>query len=111
MTDLLRTLTASTARTLGAVVMLGAVTVAIAVGLFGLSIIGGVALYFVIWWTLLFAILPLRNQAETDPDRMVPGQDPGAPATPRLREKAIWTSLVASLVFVVTVAVLPLAGL
>ncbi|WP_375409784.1 DUF1467 family protein [uncultured Methylobacterium sp.] len=107
----MRTLTASTARTLGAVAMLGAVTVAIAVGLFGLSIVGGVALYFVIWWTLLFAVLPLRNQAETDPDRMVPGQDPGAPATPRLREKAIWTSLVASLVFVVTVAVLPLAGL
>lgn len=111
MTDLMRTLTTSTARTLGAVAVLGAVTVAVAVGLFGLSIVGGVALYFVIWWTLLFAILPLRNQAETDPDRMVPGQDPGAPATPRLREKAILTSLVASLVFVVTVAVLPLAGL
>ena len=107
----MRTLTTSTARTLGAVAVLGAVTVAVAVGLFGLSIVGGVALYFVIWWTLLFAILPLRNQAETDPDRMVPGQDPGAPATPRLREKAILTSLVASLVFVVTVAVLPLAGL
>lgn len=107
----MRTLTTSTARTLGTVAVLGAVTVAVAVGLFGLSIVGGVALYFVIWWTLLFAILPLRNQAETDPDRMVPGQDPGAPATPRLREKAILTSLVASLVFVVTVAVLPLAGL
>jgi predicted secreted protein len=107
----MRTLAASTPRTLAVIVLLGVTTVAIAVGLFGLSIIGGIALYFVVWWTLLFAILPLRNQAETDPDRMVPGQDPGAPATPRLREKAIWTSLVASLVFVVTIAVLPLAGL
>ncbi|KQP61335.1 hypothetical protein ASG40_01155 [Methylobacterium sp. Leaf399] len=111
MSALLQTLTTSTGRTLGAVLALGAATVAIAVALFGLSIFGAVALYFVVWWTLLFAILPLRNQAETDPARLVPGQDPGAPASPRLREKAIWTSLVASVVFVVTVAVLPLAGL
>ncbi|KQT78117.1 DUF1467 family protein [Methylobacterium sp. Leaf466] len=111
MSALLQTLTTSTGRTLGTVLALGAATVAIAVALFGLSIFGAVALYFVVWWTLLFAILPLRNQAETDPARLVPGQDPGAPASPRLREKAIWTSLVASVVFVVTVAVLPLAGL
>ena len=111
MTDLMQTFAASTARTLCAVVVLGAVAVTIAVGLFGLSIFGGAALYFVVWWTLLFAILPLRNQAESDPERLVPGQDPGAPATPRLREKAIWTTLVASIVFVGTVAILPLAGL
>lgn len=104
-------LTSSTPRTLAAITMIGAISVALAVKLFGLSIFGGVALYFVVWWTLLFAILPFRNQAETDPERVVPGQDPGALATPRLREKAIWTTLVTSVVFLATVAILPLAGL
>ena len=84
---------------------------AAAVAPFGLTIGGALAVYFVVWWTLLFAVLPLRNQAETDPALVVPGQDPGAPASPRLREKAIWTSLVASIVFVGTAAILPLAGL
>ena len=64
-----------------------------------------------VWWTLLFAVLPLRNQPETRPTHVVPGQDPGAPAAPRLREKAIWTTLVAGAAFLIALAVFPLAGL
>ena len=63
------------------------------------------------WWTLLFVILPIRNQVETDPSLIVPGQDPGAPAAPRLREKAIWTTLLASVVFLVVIPIFELSGL
>lgn len=111
MTNVMATVTATTPRTVGTVALVGAASVAVAVSLFRLSAFGGAALYFVVWWTMLFAILPLRNQPETDPGRMVPGQDPGAPASPRLREKAVWTTLAASIVFLVVAAVLPLAGL
>jgi predicted secreted protein len=83
----------------------------IAVSQFRLTVFGAVALYFVVWWTLLFVILPIRNQAETDPDRVVPGQDPGAPASPRLREKALWTTALASVVFLVAIPLFELAGL
>ncbi|GJD36508.1 DUF1467 family protein [Methylobacterium aerolatum] len=101
----------STPATLGAMTVLVAAFVAVGVSLFKLTVAGGVALYFVIWWTLLFAILPIRNQAETRPEHIVPGQDPGAPARPRLREKAIWTTLLAGVVFLGALAVFPLAGL
>ena len=101
----------STPATAAAVAVLVAAFVALGVSQFKLTIAGGFALYFVIWWTLLFAILPIRNQAETRPEHIVPGQDLGAPARPRLREKAIWTTLLTGFVFLGALAVFPLAGL
>ncbi|MDQ0448021.1 putative secreted protein [Methylobacterium aerolatum] len=111
MSGLMQVFGRSTPATLGAMTVLVAAFVAVGVSLFKLTVAGGVALYFVIWWTLLFAILPIRNQAETRPEHIVPGQDPGAPARPRLREKAIWTTLLAGVVFLGALAVFPLAGL
>ena len=101
----------STPATLGGIVALAALAVAIAVLAFRLTVGGAVALYFVIWWTALFAILPLRNEPERAPERIVPGQDPGAPASPRLREKALLTSVVAGVVLLLALSVFPLAGL
>ncbi len=101
----------STPATLAAVAVLVACFVAAGVGLFKLTVGGGLALYFVIWWTLLFAILPLRNHAESRPEHIVPGQDPGAPASPRLREKALLTTLLSGFVFLGALAIFPLAGL
>ncbi len=111
MGNVLKILTRSTPRTLAVVVVLAAAFVAVAVGVFRLTIFGATALYFVVWWTLLFAILPIRNQPESDPERVVPGQDPGAPAAPRLREKAIWTTLLAGGAFLIALAAFPLTGL
>ena len=108
---ILQTLAASTLRTVAVMVGVLAAVVVLAVGLFKLTVFGALALYFVVWWTLLFVILPLRNQVETDPERIVPGQDPGAPAAPRLREKAILTSVLASVVFLAAIQVFELAGL
>jgi predicted secreted protein len=108
---ILQTLAASTLRTVAVMVVVLAAVVVLAVGLFKLTVFGALALYFVVWWTLLFVILPLRNQVETDPERIVPGQDPGAPAAPRLREKAILTSVLASVVFLAAIQVFELAGL
>ncbi|MDP4002869.1 DUF1467 family protein [Methylobacterium sp. NEAU K] len=101
----------STPATLAAVTVLVAAFVAAGVSLFKLTVGGSIALYFVVWWTLLFAVLPLRNQPEERPGYVVPGQDLGAPASPRLREKAIWTTLVAGAAFLVALAVFPLTGL
>lgn len=111
MSRILTTLTRSTPATLAVVALLVAMFVAVGVSQFRLTIGGAIALYFVVWWTLLFAVLPLRNQPETRPSHMVPGQDPGAPAAPRLREKAIWTTLVAGAAFLGALAVFPLTGL
>jgi predicted secreted protein len=93
------------------VVAVSAAAVAIVVNAFGLRVSGGLGLYFIIWWTLLFAVLPFGVRSQAESGEIVKGSEPGAPATPALREKAIWTTLVASMVLVIAAGVLPLSGL
>jgi len=57
------------------------------------------ALYFVIWWVTLFAVLPWGVRSQHEGGEMAPGTDPGAPMLPGLRAKLICTTLVASVIF------------
>ncbi len=109
--SIVKTLSGSFFTTLAAVVVISAVAIAIVVNGFDLRISGGLALYFVIWWILLFAVLPFGVRSQAEAGEVVRGSEPGAPALPALREKAIWTTLVASVVLVIVAAVFPLAGL
>ena len=59
-----------------------------------------VAVYLTIWWTVLFAVLPLGNKTYAEMGEPVPGGgDPGAPMNPNLRRKFFTTTWVAALVF------------
>jgi predicted secreted protein len=58
-----------------------------------------IAVYFLIWWIVLFAVLPWGVRAQGEEG--APGTDPGAPAVPRLVSKLAWTTLVATGVFMV----------
>lgn len=58
----------------------------------------GVMVYLVIWWTILFAVLPLGVRKVERPG---PGQDPGAPERPQLLRKAVITSIVAAVIWIV----------
>lgn len=65
------------------------------------------AIYVVIWWLTLFAVLPLgaQSHAEAGLD-LKDGGDPGAPVTPNLKRKFITTTWVAGIVWVVVIATL-----
>jgi predicted secreted protein len=60
------------------------------------------AVYLVIWWTVLFAVLPLGvvTHAEAGIDKG-DGGDPGAPVDPKLKRKFITTTWVAAVIFAV----------
>ena len=111
MVKLIKTISDFLWATIAVVVAISAVAVAVVVNFFGLSVSGALALYFVIWWILLFAVLPFGIRSQLEAGEVVKGSEPGAPAAPALREKAIWTTLVASAVLVFASAVMPLAGL
>jgi predicted secreted protein len=53
----------------------------------------GLMVYLVIWWTVLFAILPLGVKRVENPGR---GEDRGAPERPELKRKAIITTLLSA---------------
>jgi predicted secreted protein len=64
-----------------------------------MSLSTSVAVYFIIWWVVLFAVLPWGVRSQVEAGEVVPGSDPGAPALPKLKSKVIWTTLVSALLF------------
>ncbi len=63
------------------------------------------AIYFLIWWLTLFAVLPWGVRSQEEGGDVVPGSDPGAPMTHLLGRKLIWTTLVAGVVFALFYAI------
>lgn len=65
-----------------------------------MKLTSAIAVYFVIWWTVLFMVLPMgvRNAAEAGTS-VGEGHDAGAPIAPGLGRKAVITTMIATLVF------------
>jgi predicted secreted protein len=59
------------------------------------------AIYFIIWWVVLFAVLPWGVHSQAESGEVTPGTDPGAPATHLVWRKLIWTTVIATVVFFV----------
>lgn len=57
----------------------------------------GIAVYVVIWWVVLFAVLPWGVRPAED---LPPGADKGAPARPRIGLKALLTTLIAAVLWI-----------
>jgi predicted secreted protein len=66
-----------------------------------MSIATSIAIYFIIWWVVLFAVLPWGVRGQHETGAVTPGTDPGAPAIPMLRHKLLWTTLLAAVVFAI----------
>ena len=52
------------------------------------------AIYFVAWWIVLFAVLPFGVRSQVEDGSVTPGTDPGAPVVPWLVRKVIWTTII-----------------
>ena len=62
-----------------------------------MTVFNGVVLYVLIWWTVLFAVLPFGTRpVDVEPES---GGWQGAPARPHLRAKAVATTLIALLLW------------
>jgi predicted secreted protein len=57
------------------------------------------AIYFLIWWLTLFAVLPWGVRSQEEGGDVIPGTDPGAPSRHRLWSKLGWTTVVATVIF------------
>jgi predicted secreted protein len=56
------------------------------------------AIYIVVWWVVLFGVLPLGTSSETH-EPPTDGSQWGAPKTPNLKKKFITTTWVAFIVW------------
>jgi predicted secreted protein len=64
------------------------------------AVVMSVALYFVLWWVFLFAVLPFGVRSQHDANDIEPGSDPGAPVRPLMLRKVLATSAVAAVVLI-----------
>ena len=60
---------------------------------------GAIALYFIIWWLTLFAVLPIGVRSQEEAGDIVPGSELGAPASARMGYKVVLTSLISFPIF------------
>jgi len=64
-----------------------------------MSFISAFAVFFIIWWVTLFAVLPIGVRSQTEDDDVTFGTEPGAPVRPDLGRKAIITTAISVLIF------------
>ncbi len=64
-----------------------------------MSIGSSVALYFIIWWLTLFAVLPWGIRTQEEDGKVVPGSASSAPARPLLLRKLVVTTILAAVLF------------
>ncbi len=53
------------------------------------------AIYFIMWWITLFAVLPLGVQSQHEGPGAVEGTDLGAPIQPQMLRKVLITTVLA----------------
>lgn len=61
----------------------------------------GLAIYFVLWWLVLFLTLPFGVRSQHEDGVGAPGTDPGAPIMARMGRKLLWTTLLSAVIFAI----------
>ena len=70
-----------------------------------MGVVTAVVLYVLIWWTVLFAVLPFGTKPVTDADPATGGWR-GAPERPRIGRKVVVTTLISTVLFAITYGVI-----
>jgi predicted secreted protein len=68
------------------------------------------AIYLTIWFTVLFAILPIGVRSQAEDGTIVPGTEPGAPVAPRLAMKAALTTVISAALLAILLVYMSWAG-
>ena len=64
-----------------------------------MSVISAMAIFFIIWWLVLFTVLPIGIRSQVEDDDVTLGTEHGAPARPALVRKALLTTAIAIVIF------------
>jgi predicted secreted protein len=71
-----------------------------------MSLALAIALYVMIWWITLFAVLPFGVSTQGEAGDVVPGTPASAPVTPRLLRTFLINTVVATFAFAIVWAAL-----
>jgi len=66
-----------------------------------MSITGSVVVFIILWWLVLFIILPRNINSQYEKGNIIEGTDPGAPTNPNIVKKLVITTFITSLLFAI----------
>ena len=66
-----------------------------------MSLTGSFVVFVILWWLILFMVLPRDINSQKDKDFVVLGTDPGAPSNPNIIKKLIITTAITSILFAI----------
>ena len=66
-----------------------------------MSITGSVVVFIILWWLVLFIILPRNINSQQEKGNIIEGTDPGAPTNPNIVKKLVITTFITSLLFAI----------
>ncbi|QFT31989.1 hypothetical protein FIV00_15975 [Labrenzia sp. THAF82] len=65
-----------------------------------MSVAFGMAVFFMLWWIILFAILPFGlHRTQEEAGEVIPGSEPSAPDKPKFFKVIVLTTIITTLVF------------
>ena len=59
----------------------------------------GIAIYFIIWWMVLFISLPFRMKPQFETGEVVEGTEAAAPSDPQMLKRMLWNTVLSGVVF------------
>lgn len=65
-----------------------------------MAVTSAIVVFAVLWFLVLFCVLPLRMKSQGDAGEIVPGTPASAPSNPRMRRKFWITTVIAALLWV-----------
>jgi len=71
-----------------------------------MGIVTGIVTFVIIWWVVIFAVLPFGVKGQWEGDGGPEGTEPGAPQNPQLGKKVLITTGIAAAIWVVVALVI-----
>ncbi|MBB4175238.1 DUF1467 family protein [Sulfitobacter noctilucicola] len=71
-----------------------------------MGITSGLVLFAVIWSMVFLIALPIRVETQGDLDDVVPGTHAGSPEHHHLKKKAIWTTIIACILWAIIATII-----
>ena len=71
-----------------------------------MTITAALVLYAVIWFLVLFIVLPIGERSQDEAGDVVPGTPSSAPDDPMLKKKLVWATAIGTVLWIIVCAVI-----
>jgi len=71
-----------------------------------MTITGAIVIFAVLWFLVLFIVLPIGERSQSEDGHVVPGTPASAPVDPMMRKKLKWTTAITIVLWILIVWVI-----